>query len=85
MCLYGSYGVKEVSFQDRNMGQTIPNIRDHIQLSQSKSVLNTRRNYWRRKKKERDYRAGNWIYRASGILEAIFHLSEAFYGLDTTF
>ena len=31
------------------------------------------------------YGAGSWIYRASGILEAIFHLSEAFYGLDATF
>ena len=30
------------------------------------------------------YGTRNWIYRVSRILEAIFHLSEAFYGLDAT-
>ena len=28
---------------------------------------------------------GCWFYRASRVLEAVFHLSAAFYGLDATF
>ena len=35
-------------------GRTIPNVREHVRLSQSKGVLNTRRNCWRRKRKEKE-------------------------------
>ena len=47
--------------------------------------LNSRLQYMSWRSMSVLYGAGNWIYRASRILEAIFCLSEAFCGLGTTF